>query len=97
MLKGDINTPEFEHLDCKKKKISTQETVGVHSVGTWAGIWLPTVASNQTLKELAGFIKEGVVTKAVIRNFTMFLRTVIIYVKQNLVHWFYEIRGYELS
>jgi hypothetical protein len=38
-----------------------------------------------------------VVTKAVIRNFTMFLRTVIIYVKQNLVHWFYEIRGYELS
>jgi hypothetical protein len=28
MLKGDINALEFEHLDCKKK-ISTQETVGI--------------------------------------------------------------------
>lgn len=46
------------------------------SVGTWAGIWLITVASNQTLKELAGCmkvpVKEWVVTKAVIWNFTMF-------------------------
>jgi hypothetical protein len=38
MLKGDINTLEFEHLDCKKKKSQLRKLLEFSSVGTWAGI-----------------------------------------------------------
>jgi hypothetical protein len=37
MLKGDINTLEFEHFDCKKHS-QLRKLLEFSSVGTWAGI-----------------------------------------------------------
>jgi hypothetical protein len=71
-------------LDCKKKKSQLRKLLEFSSVGTWAGIWLVTVASNQTLKELAGFIKvpvkNGWSQRRLFEISQCFLRTVIIYI-----------------
>jgi hypothetical protein len=59
MLKGDINTLEFEHLDCKKENLNSGNgwSSAVLELGR---VFDYQQLSNQTLKELAGFIKVPV-------------------------------------
>lgn len=73
----------------------------ISSVGTWAGIWKVTVASDPTLKELAGFmkvpVKNGWSQRRLFEISQFFFENCdYIYIKENLVHWFSENRDYEL-